>query len=91
MNTFYTAYTKHIQGTKFYFVKRFSTFPELKDMPEILENFGMHTDFKIACDIAKITDPLIQENLMESIKNAEQEHGKVVHMSSSSSAVKIAQ
>lgn len=90
MNTFYTAYTKQIQGTKFYFVKKFSSFPEIKDMPDILENFGMHADFKTACSIAKITDLLIQENLLESIKGAESDHGKVIQMNSIN-AVKIAQ
>ena len=90
MNTFYTAYTRQVQGTKFYFVKRFLTFPEAKDMPGILENFGMHTDFKTACSIAKIADPLIQENLLASIVNAESGQSKVIHMKSLN-AVKIAQ
>lgn len=89
MNTFYTAYTKHVQGTKFYFVKKFSTFPEIKNMPDILENFGMHTDFKTACRIAKITDSLIQKILLESIEGAESDQGKVIQMNSLN-AVKIA-
>ncbi len=59
-------------------------------MPDILENFGMHSDFKTACSIAKIADPIIQENLMESIKNSESDQGKVVHINSLNS-VKIAQ
>lgn len=90
MNTFYTAYTRQVQGTKFYFVKKFSTFPELNGMPDILEDFGMHTDFKTACSIAKIADPLIQENLLETITNAESGQGKVIHMNSLN-AVKVAQ
>lgn len=90
MNIFYTAYTKQIHGTKFYFVKKFSSFPEIKDMPDILENFGMHTDFKTACSIAKITDSLIQKNLLETIEGAGSDQGKLIQMNSLN-AVKIAQ
>ncbi len=90
MNTFYTGYTRQVQGTKFYFVKKFLTFPEVHGMPDLLENFGMHTNFKTACTIAKIADPLIQEKLLETITNAEVEQGKVIHINSLS-AVKIAQ
>ncbi|MDQ6763102.1 MAG: hypothetical protein M3015_10820 [Bacteroidota bacterium] len=90
MNTFYTAYTKQVQGTKFYFVKRFSTFPEMKGMPDILENFGMHHDFKIACSIAKLNDPLVQENLFGEIADAESDQGKIIHMTALN-AIKVAQ
>ncbi len=90
MNTFYSAYTRQVQGTKFYFVKRFSTFPELKGMPAILENYGMHPDFKMACSIAKVDDPSIRQNLLESIENAEAAHGKIVHIDSLN-VIKVAQ
>ncbi len=82
MNTFYSAYTKQVQGTKFYFVKKFSTFPEIKGMPDILENFGMHRDFKMACSIAKVDDAAIRQNLLESVENAEASHGKLIHIDS---------
>ncbi len=90
MNIFYTAYTRQVQGTNFYFVKKFSTFPELKGTPNILESFGMHRDFNSACRIAKINDPLIKENLLGAIGYAESDHGKIIHMNSLS-VIKAAQ
>ncbi len=90
MNIFYTAYTRQIQGTNFYFVKKFSTFPELKGIPDILESIGMHRDFKIACRIAKINDPLIQQNLLSAIDYGNSDYGKIIHMNSLS-VIKAAQ
>lgn len=85
----YRLYQASIRN-KVLFCKKFLTLPEEKDMPDILENFGMHRVFKTACNIAKITDPLIQENLLTSITNAELGQGRVIHMNSLS-PVKIAQ
>ncbi|MEO6639177.1 MAG: hypothetical protein ABIN25_12945 [Ginsengibacter sp.] len=82
MNTFYSAYTKQVQGTKFYFVKKFSTFPEIEGMPDMLESFGMHPDFKTACKIAKVADLEIQRNLLESVENSEADQGKIIHITS---------
>ncbi len=90
MNTFYSAYTKQVEGKKFYFVKKFSTFPEIKGMPDILENFGMHPDFRIACSIAKVDDATIRQNLLESIENAEASQGKIIHIDSLN-VIKVAQ
>ncbi|MEO7960546.1 MAG: hypothetical protein ABIR19_03305, partial [Ginsengibacter sp.] len=61
MNTFYTAYTRLLQGTSYYFVKKFSSFPDLNDVPDILENLGMHADFEEACKIAKLYDAGIKQ------------------------------
>ena len=69
MENFYTAYRKTIDGVTFYFVKKYQTFPEYKGVPSILENYGMHTDFKKACKIAMINSREIQQQLLDSIEN----------------------
>lgn len=67
MENFYTAYTKTIDGTAFHFVKHFQTFPEYKNVPPLLQNYGMHTDFYKACKIAMITDKTIQQQLFDAV------------------------
>ncbi|MFT3682401.1 MAG: hypothetical protein QM791_19250 [Ferruginibacter sp.] len=64
MANLYTAYTKVIQGETFFFVKKFQSFPELKDVPPFLESFGMHKDFDKACSIAGINDAKIKEQIL---------------------------
>ena len=71
MKPLYTAYAKSINGTTFYFVKSFRTFPELKNVPPILEAYGMHTRFDKACEIAQIYDRETQLNLLYKIDNAD--------------------
>ncbi len=83
MENFYTAYTKVIQNTTFYFVKKFTIFPEFKDMPAVLESFGMHTDFNKACDIASINDETTRKNLFEDVQNQDIS-AKIIHMNISS-------
>lgn len=70
MKTLYTAYAKPINGTTFYFVKSFRTFPEIKNVPPILEAYGMHTRFDKACEIAQIYDRETQLNLLHKIDTA---------------------
>ncbi len=82
MNTFYTAYTRPIHGKTFYFVKKFSAFPELKGIPDILENYGMHSDFNRACRIARLTDTGIMQRLLKDIESARTINAKVIHMNS---------
>lgn len=82
MNNFYTAYTRLVHGTTFYFVKKFSAFPELKGVPDILENYGMHTDFYRACRIAELKDPAIMQKLLKEIEIARTGNAKVIHMNS---------
>ncbi len=60
----YKAYTKTINKTEYYFVKKYSCFPELKDVPAILQSYGMHTNFSTACKIAEIDDAAIQQRLL---------------------------
>jgi hypothetical protein len=69
MKTFSTAYVKTINGIPFYFVKTYHSFPEYKDVPPVLETYGMHTSFKKACNIAQVTDPAVQQHLLNDIEN----------------------
>jgi hypothetical protein len=64
METVYTAYTKLLDYKTYYFVKKFLTFPEFKDVSPIMESYGMHTNFDKACSIAGLTDPAIKEKLL---------------------------
>jgi len=67
MTTFYTAYSKTVNGTTFYFVKNYQTFPEFQNVAPVLETFGMHTSFKQACKIALIFDVEIQQKLQNEL------------------------
>lgn len=69
MENFYTTYRKTINGVTFYFVKKYQTFPEYKNVSPILENYGMHTDFKKACKIAMISDKAIQQQLLNTLED----------------------
>ena len=69
MNTFYTAYAKAINGTTFYFVKSFQTFPEYKNVAPLLRTYGMHTNFEMACNIAEIYDKDIQLQLLNEMEH----------------------
>lgn len=69
MKNFHTAYAKSIDGTTFYFVKSFQTFPEYRDVPPVLETFGMHTNFEHACNIAMIYDKEIQQQLLNEMEH----------------------
>ncbi|NOT91889.1 hypothetical protein [Ferruginibacter sp.] len=87
METFYTAYTKLLDYKTYYFVKKYSAFPELKNVSPILETYGMHTDFNKACSIAGITDPAIKEQLLKQAEENTQ-RAKVVELSNNSFAGK---
>ena len=80
MENFYTAYTKVVQNTTFYFVKKYNTFPELKNVPGILESYGMHSDFNRACEIAAIKDKEIRENLFADLQNSDEQSARIIHM-----------
>ncbi len=68
METFYAAYTKLLDYKTYYFVKKFSAFPELKNVAPILESYGMHTNFDKACSIAGITNLAIKQQLLQQIE-----------------------
>ncbi len=65
MENVYTSYTKTVQNTTFYFVKKFIVFPDFKEIEPFLESYGMHTDFDKACEIALIKDDSIKEMLLK--------------------------
>lgn len=79
MKNVYTAYTKVIQGIPFYFVKKFTAFPELIGVPNYLEGFGMHKDFDEACKIAGISDFNVKSTLFEELE-INQNSTKVIQM-----------
>jgi hypothetical protein len=68
METFFTAYTKFLDFKTYYFIKKFSAFPELKDVSPVLESYGMHIDFDKACNIAGVTSPIVKEELLKQIE-----------------------
>lgn len=67
MENIYLAYTKVINDATFYFVKKYTTFPELEDMPKVLDSMGMHRDFYRACDIAKIYEEAVINKLLDEL------------------------
>lgn len=79
METFYTAYTKLLDYKTYYFVKKFTAFPEFKDVSPILESYGMHTDFDKACSIAGLTDASIKEQLLQQAEENTQ-RAKIVEL-----------
>lgn len=81
METFYTAYTKLLDFKTYYFVKKFSAFPELKNVPPVMESYGMHTDFDRACTIAGITDAAVKGKLLQQAEDNKQT-AKIVELSS---------
>jgi hypothetical protein len=56
MEHYYTAYTKSVNNTLYFFVKKYIRYNEIKNATDILESYGMHTDFDKACTIAGIED-----------------------------------
>jgi hypothetical protein len=85
METFYTAYTKLLDYKTYYFVKKFSSFPEFKDVSPILDAYGMHTNFDKACSIAGLTDPKIKQQLLQQAEEHSQ-RGKIVELGMSNYA-----
>jgi hypothetical protein len=67
MENIYKAYVKEINGVDFYFVKKYTSFPEYEDFPYVLDNMGMHTDFYKACDIANVFDEVVITQLMNEL------------------------
>lgn len=89
MENFYTSYTKVIENKTYYFVKKYLTFPEFKDVSPMLESYGMHTDFNKACSIALVNDPKIREQLLDEAKGTIQQ-AKVIELNSSNFSGKSA-
>jgi len=68
MENVYQSYTKTIQNTTYYFVKKFMVFPEIKDLPPVLESYGMHSNFDKACRIAQIEEDAVKKQLLNEIQ-----------------------
>ena len=79
MENFYTSYQKTVQGKTYFFVKKFLTFPEFNNVPNVLVGYGMHTDFDKACNIAMIHDVTIKLQLLNNMGGAV-EQAKVIDM-----------
>ena len=80
METIFTCYTKKIQGSIFYFVKKFIVLPEYNSIPPVQEGYGMHTDFNRACAIAGLYDNSIKKQLLEEIETGLKQ-AKVIDLS----------
>ena len=68
MENIYSAYVRTVNGDAYFFVKKYQLFPEYKDVPPILENYAMHTDFEKACKIAMICDKVVQQQLINELQ-----------------------
>ena len=78
MENIYTAYTKLVDNKTYYFVKKFLSFPEFKDVAPVLESYGMHTDFNKACNIAGIDNSVREQLLKEA--NATLQQAKIIDL-----------
>jgi len=79
MENIYNAYTKEINGVNFYFVKKYTTFPEYEDFPNVLDAMGMHSNFYKACDIANVFDESVISRLMNEL-HIIPESARIIHM-----------
>jgi hypothetical protein len=79
MENIYKAYTKEINGKIFYFVKKFSVFPEYENSPKVLDAMLINTYFYKSCNIAKIDDDIVVRNLMNEL-HIIPDSARVIHM-----------
>ena len=68
-----------INGKTFYFIKKFTAFPEIDDCPPILEKMGMHTNFHKACSLALVDNDKAISQLMSDL-HIVPETARVIHM-----------
>lgn len=80
MEKMYQSYTKTIQNTTYYFVKKFMIFPELKDVPPLMESYGMHTNFDKACEIAGIDENDVKKQLLNELQGTTTHQAKVIDL-----------
>ncbi len=80
MKHVYAAYTRMVDNNTFYFVKKYTVFPEYQNFPKVLDSMGMHVDFYRACDIAEIYDESIINKLLDDL-HILPETAKVIPMS----------
>lgn len=79
MKNIYTSYSKTVLGKNYFFVKKYLTFPEFNNVPDVLVGYGMHTDFDKACSIAMVRDVSIRMKLLNSMARC-QEQAKIIEM-----------
>ena len=84
MENIYKAYTREINGNIFYFVKKFTAFPEIQNCPSVLDSMGMHTNFYRACNIAQVNDDTAVNKLMNELHIIPQS-ARVIHMTKAKS------
>jgi hypothetical protein len=88
MNYSYETYFKMIENRKYYFVKKYLQFKEYGDsLCDVLEGYGMHTDFSKACIIAGIKDNSLQQQLFARME-AQISEIKVIEMNQPVSVIK---
>jgi len=88
MNYNYETYFKMIENRKYYFVKKYLQFKEYGDsLCDVLEGYGMHTDFSKACIIAGIKDNSLQQQLFARME-AQISEIKVIEMNQPVSVIK---
>lgn len=68
MENIYTAYTKKVNNETLYFVKRYNLFEDIEGSPQILSDYGMHSNFSKACAIAHIYDEKIIQQLARQVQ-----------------------
>ena len=68
MENSYSAYVRTVNGTTFYFVKKYQVFSEYKDIPAYLDGYAMHYNFEKACKIAMVANKAIQQQLMSELQ-----------------------
>jgi hypothetical protein len=87
MVNIYECYIKLIEGKKHYFVKRFLHLTDCENVIDILDGYGMHTEFKKACIIAGIKEADIQQQIFDSM-NISSVEAKVICMNNPIAVVK---
>ena len=75
----YVASVKEINGQAHFIIKRYSYFPELAGVPEVLDAMGMYKDFMKACALAGVEDNQVIDDLMAAL-GLVRESGKVVRV-----------
>lgn len=66
----YETYFKMIENRRYYFVKKYMQFKEFgENLADVLEGYGMHTDFGKACSIAGIREQQLQQQLFDELQN----------------------
>ena len=82
MNYIYESYFKTIKGEKHFFVKNYLRLDGIGEVSDIMEGYGMHTDFKKACLIAGIKEVHLQQKIFDSME-ANLAEAKIINLNSS--------